>query len=596
MIEICCIVDWAGRTNARTSVSRAVDQMRPADRHVADIVLDDPPICVGGVRCGHSTDAWKAGHREVVLHGQVCHPGLAGPDGRVDVDRLFAEPPDGLYNLLVWDRADQSLSVLSDAIGAKPLYYWRSDSIVVLTSQLKTFRNLPFFSPRLDAPALAACLVVGNPYDLRTLVEGVQVLPAARTSLFRHGRFETKARRLVRFTDSVRKMKEKDLLARFDDCMEQSTRQWLDPDPEATIALTGGVDSRVVLGYAQRVAASLTAVTFGDPHEEEVACAAQAATLLDIPHRVARITRASEIPEYQIRDFAWATGWVNGGLEVYWPTFDKLLRETDRPVLSGWFGSPVCGRILMGTGLNLSQLSQPAGSVRSHLAARASTQCPRILLQASTPAFARNLTTDLGDTFAALYDTLPGDLSYQRLMLHNFVTRQRRHVSFFINLPAVYTRVAVPFYTTRCLDFCLNLPVRQLRWRRLERRLLWDQFPSLARLRQRDQERLAGWPTGVGGILWEAFAGWLRRLVPAGQSRRRKPAPSYTFVQDLITRYAHVYAAGIRRAAPLLAEHMDVGWLANLVTDGSSGLGWPMVSRIHHLCTWATQMWGDGED
>lgn len=79
MIAFCGIVDWRRETKARPLATAAVAAMRVAAGREPEVVMDEPPICLAGVRRDGEHDAWTSPDRAVVLHGQMC--GTSPPTG-----------------------------------------------------------------------------------------------------------------------------------------------------------------------------------------------------------------------------------------------------------------------------------------------------------------------------------------------------------------------------------------------------------------------------------------------------------------------------------------------------------------------------------
>jgi len=585
MIALCCIIDWRREIAARPLATAAVAAMRIADDREPEAVVDAPPICLAGVRRDGDRDTWTSSDRAVVLHGQMQGPSPVGPDGAVDVAGLLADPPDGLYNLLVWDRREETLTVVPDLLGVKTLYYWHRDPLLVLASDLSAFRHVPAFSPQVNVRAVAAMFAICHPADHETLLGGVHMLPAGHAAVFSRERAAFTPRPLFQPTDAYRRAGRRTLIEAFDTCLDGATASWLGDCRKVAIALTAGVDSRLVLGYLAEQADEVSSATFGDPNEDEIVCAGEVARRAGIPHEVLALSPEMDLPEDRLRSFTPRYGWVAQGAETYWVPWEDLLRAQGRPVASGIYGGSVSGANLK-WGLSLEKLAEPADGSPPPVRWYEQKRRSLALVRASRPEFAHLLTDAVSDTLAEAYRAIPAEYVYQRLMLLDFVTRQRRYIAHFINMASDVAPVVCPFYARRCLDFALNLPVRYLRWRRLERGLLWERFPKLARVRREDQSAPAGLPTGALRAAPVRLAAAAQAVVARLGRSRRHQAVSKSTMWSLVAKHRAVYAAGIRQAQPILGDSIDLEGIADAVENATGDVDWPTASRVHNVCRW----------
>lgn len=68
---------------------------------------------------------------------------------------------EGMFAILVWDRAERQLSLARDRMGEKPLYYGWQGSTFLFASELKALRIHPDFRASIDREALASYMRVG---------------------------------------------------------------------------------------------------------------------------------------------------------------------------------------------------------------------------------------------------------------------------------------------------------------------------------------------------------------------------------------------------------------------------------------------------
>ncbi len=85
----------------------------------------------------------------------------------------------GMFAFALWDRQEQSLSLVRDRLGIKPLYYGWAGKTFLFGSELKALRAHPDFYPQVDRSALTLFLRYGYIPAPHTIYQGINKLPPA---------------------------------------------------------------------------------------------------------------------------------------------------------------------------------------------------------------------------------------------------------------------------------------------------------------------------------------------------------------------------------------------------------------------------------
>jgi asparagine synthase (glutamine-hydrolysing) len=85
----------------------------------------------------------------------------------------------GMWAMIIIDTLRGEAVLSRDRLGIKPAYFWQSDGLVAVASEIKQFQQLPGFSARADAVAAAEYLNTGYEDPSRTFFRGVRPVPAA---------------------------------------------------------------------------------------------------------------------------------------------------------------------------------------------------------------------------------------------------------------------------------------------------------------------------------------------------------------------------------------------------------------------------------
>ncbi len=99
----------------------------------------------------------------------------------------------GMFAFALWDASRQSLLLVRDPMGIKPLYYYESDKYFLFASEVRTLLQTGLVPRKLDPNGVFSFLSFGSVYEPSTIVEGVSAVPAAHLLSLEKGRIECRA-------------------------------------------------------------------------------------------------------------------------------------------------------------------------------------------------------------------------------------------------------------------------------------------------------------------------------------------------------------------------------------------------------------------
>lgn len=161
----------------------------------------------------------------------------------------------GMFAFAIWDKRDQSLYLVRDRYGIKPLYYACWGQTFLFGSEQKAILAHPEAKRELDKKALLEYFTFQNIFTDRTLLENVKLLPAAsiaRIALGSNGIPKIHHYWDYRFREPDYPHDPREYREELDRLMRQAVSRQLITDVEIGAYLSGGMDSGTITALASR--------------------------------------------------------------------------------------------------------------------------------------------------------------------------------------------------------------------------------------------------------------------------------------------------------------------------------------------------------
>jgi asparagine synthase (glutamine-hydrolysing) len=161
----------------------------------------------------------------------------------------------GMFAFAIWDKREQSLYLVRDRYGIKPLYYAIWGETFLFGSEQKAILAHPVAQRVLDKKALLEYFTFQNIFTDRTLLQGVKLLPpasVARISQGGSGLLKINRYWDYRFREPNRPVDPREYREELDRLMRQAVSRQLVTDVELGSYLSGGMDSGTLTALASR--------------------------------------------------------------------------------------------------------------------------------------------------------------------------------------------------------------------------------------------------------------------------------------------------------------------------------------------------------
>src|SRR5262245_2287323 len=191
-------------------------------------------------------------------------------------------------------QAGASVTVATDWLGFRQLYWWRGHGAAAVSTSARSLSVLA--GGGLDAAGLGAQAMIGWQIGDRTPFEGVHAMAAATIATLGGGTLMQR--------QYVPPLTQKGPAPTVDDAVEEMASilsrwqsNYLEAHPDAVLQLTGGHDSRILLGaIPKRLRRGLRALTLGEETHPDVVIASQLSRRYALQHETHRLDEVIPTP------------------------------------------------------------------------------------------------------------------------------------------------------------------------------------------------------------------------------------------------------------------------------------------------------------
>jgi hypothetical protein len=202
----------------------------------------------------------------------------------------FAETLRGSYSGIVWDPINQRLIVFNDRRSTRPLYQLQQDdNSLLITSDLRLASRICQGRLDINKHSVIQFMIRGCFYGGDTIFSNMLKLPQASIFSISIDRLKIDQYWQLNFSDEQRNnYTESAVLEEANHLLQQSARRLLTTLVDPIVFLSGGIDSRLMLGYLQHESNDkLPSITWGTRSggaSSDLEIGGQLAAACDLPH------------------------------------------------------------------------------------------------------------------------------------------------------------------------------------------------------------------------------------------------------------------------------------------------------------------------
>jgi asparagine synthase (glutamine-hydrolysing) len=275
--------------------------------------------------------------------GGECLPHLYEEQGE-----KFFENLNGLFSGLLIDQRQQKVFLFNDRYGMERIYWHETPDAFYFASEAKALlRVLPELR-EFDREGVAQFLGVGCALAGRTLFRGIQLLPGGARWTFGAGTARHENYFSPAIWEALPKLSESDYEASFRATFQKILPRYFESDSKIGVALTGGLDTRMIMACHPHDPRHETSYTFTGPAGQTLddRVAARVAAACGLDHQLLRLRPDffSNFATHADKTISITDGCsgILGAHEIY---FHQLARPLAALRLTGNYGSEICRAI-----------------------------------------------------------------------------------------------------------------------------------------------------------------------------------------------------------------------------------------------------------
>lgn len=395
----------------------------------------------------------------------------------------FAICLNGAFALAIWDQRQDLLLIANDRLGLFPIYYHHQPGKFLFASGVRALLVDPNISREVDLVAIADFLTYDHVLGQRTLLKDVQLLPQASLLRFQAGRLSINRYWTLKYADFYPFRKEDDYTEELIFLLRQAVRRQSAGDQPIGLMLSGGIDSRFILGLLAETIGEKKVKTFtwSIPGSDDARYAKELAAHVGAEHHFFELKPTWLLDKYEacIRLTEGMGNFVN------LHAIAALDQETQyaRILMKGFLGDAMFG---FGLRPRFWADYSPEDSIKVHMEAYRDYQVLTFDLHEHASVFSTAFLNEIGDGVlrdyrAGIAASRSTQLADQRLYF-DLTQRVPRMTLNGVEVVRDQAIARLPFSDNDLVEFTQTMPP----WMKFERKVYTQAFiktfPQLARI------------------------------------------------------------------------------------------------------------------
>ncbi|MEJ1472110.1 MAG: asparagine synthase C-terminal domain-containing protein [Candidatus Sedimenticola sp. (ex Thyasira tokunagai)] len=254
------------------------------------------------------------------------------------VSPAMAASINGPFAAAVYDQISNQLRVLTDRHRHYPVYFLQKSGLCIASTRYQSL--LPWIgSLAVNKSAISLLLRCGECLDTMTVLSDIQMLPSATMITISDRGVSSNRYWRMNFEPDF-DLDRSQLVDELAHSMSQSVRRIQTANPRLSVPLSGGLDSRFILGMCSHPD-EINSFTWGDKGCRDISCAESFASRIGAPHHV-EPWQPDTFPDHWAEGVELTAG--NFGIrDMYVLPYVSLLARHADVTLNGYAGDALLG-------------------------------------------------------------------------------------------------------------------------------------------------------------------------------------------------------------------------------------------------------------
>lgn len=385
----------------------------------------------------------------------------------------------GSFVLALWNFKKNALTIANDRYGLRPLYYFWQDQLLIFASEMKSILAIPQVKKEIDSEAVVQFFSFNFVMEDRTLFKQIKILSPASILTLQNGKPKKESYWTLNLREDSKGFDKKDSLDKVHFLVKQAVKRQLKDDIPKILSLSGGLDSRTILGAAAQLGYEIPTFTFGIPNCPDGKLGKEIAQACGMENRFFELS-----PDF-LKKWAklgvWLTEGMNNCVNFHGIEFIPEIRKKALVVLNGFLGGELFGFLSLTTVQFLFQKNSK--DWMSGFFRRINHPFPQSELARLFQTKYYSQIKDLAlQSFLKIMRDCPADSPFNKF--YYFRLREQATKSFLYGLLLDNNLVEyrAPFCDYDLIDFVSAIPPKQKAFAIFHRRLLAEKFPPLGAL------------------------------------------------------------------------------------------------------------------
>lgn len=359
-------------------------------------------------------------------------------------DWTLLSKTDGIFCAAHYVPSTETLTLITDKLGIRPLYYWTDSDHVIFGSALRIFEDLHFLPKKMDLRGVTEVVGFGYPLDKRTPYSNIKILTAAE--ILKVYASSIQSQRYWSWDRFPTIDLNEQGIEKLNDCFKDAVTKRLKRDTVTLSFLSGGLDSRCVVTALREQNTRVYTFNFGLSGAQDQVFAADFARVSETVHFEGTVP---------VTDPSWSTM-----VSRAWGTAKESvapLPEHPRLFWSGDGGSVGLGHVYLSHRIITQMREGKVDAAIDTFLTEQRISIPERFLQPDVVTQIRNvLRIGIREELDAIRCEDRGRAFHLFLMLND----QRRHLmNHFEDIDLHRSELQLPFFDGKLIETIMTFPV-----------------------------------------------------------------------------------------------------------------------------------------